>query len=162
MSNVADNPQTTETPPQRVMRQWYQAKLGERLLQAGEISLDRQMMRRGAKLQQDGKLGDNQEEEGGLTEDDAMRIRVGDEIHHHYEAPAKEEPKEEPPVSSGLLRHGQSFGKAALLATALASGGLTGGLALGIPWLLGKLSSPPQQEFIDTDTNTITDRIGVR
>ena len=35
-------------PAATVMRQWYQGKLAERMLQAGQMAQDRQLMRRGA------------------------------------------------------------------------------------------------------------------
>lgn len=77
-----------ETPPQRVMRQWFQAKLGERMGQFAQMSLDRELLRRGARKMQDGTLYQRTNEPE--AEDD-MNIRVGDEINHHY-YPAVTEP----------------------------------------------------------------------
>ena len=76
-------PQTPETPPERVMRQFYQAKLGEQLGQFAEMAAGRDMLRRGAKKQQDGTLG----KDTGEPEADDMNIRVGDEVHQHYHSP---------------------------------------------------------------------------
>ena len=93
-------PPPPENPPERVMRQWYQAKLGERLGQFAEMSASRDLIRRGAKKMQDGTIGKDTGEPG--VED--MNIRVGDEVHQHYHEaqtalPAPILPPPEKPIS---------------------------------------------------------------
>lgn len=148
----------TETPPQRVMRQWFQGKLGERLLQVAQMAKDRALLRRGARKQQDGTLG----QAGGSPDDpaesdagDDMQIRVGDEVHHHtYPAPVEStvQPMTESPRAGMSTWAKTALG---LGITALASSLLP---AIGVPlaaWM-GAFDKPPVHapQFTDTDTDT--------
>lgn len=145
-------PETTETPPRRVMRQWFQGKLAERLLQAGQMAQSRELLRRGALKMQDGTLGQPGEPAGM---DEPMQIRVGDEVHYHTE-PAAVPPTPAVPATSTTP---SLLAKAAplLLAGAL---GASGGV--GVPWLISALTAKPAAEaakVIDTDTQYILDLV---
>jgi len=89
-------------PAERVMRQWYQGKLAERLGQFAAMQQDRAILRRGAIKMQDGTLG--QSAQPPTVEDD-MNIRVGDEVHNHYPtAAAANQESVQPSAEPSLLR----------------------------------------------------------
>ncbi len=113
----------TETPGRRTKRQWFQGKLGERLLQAGQMALDRKMLRRGAVKQQNGTLGEPDETLDAW--DDSMEIRVGDEIHYHQTEPTSS-PKPAEPAATIRDHKPRS---ASLLPAALAVGSALAGAA---------------------------------
>lgn len=120
-----------ETPGEKVMRQWYQGKLAERMGQFAAMMKARQLLHRGALKMQDGTLGQPGEPE--TVED--MNIRIGDE--NHYPTPIT---PSEPGFASKIAP--------LLLAAALGAGGL----AL---WNAIQPNDPiPTVIPIDTDTNT--------
>jgi len=144
---VPDN--ATETPPERVMRQWYQGKLAERMGQFGAMLQSRELLRRGALKQQDGTLG--QPGDPPDLEDD-MQIRVGDEVHYHQEAtpaaPVAMQPATKPEPS--LLAKAAPL----LLAAAIGASGV------GIPaWMAGAFSKPAAIESVDTDTQYLLELV---
>jgi len=135
------------------MRQWFQAKLGERLLQAANMSRSRELLRRGALKMQDGTLGQPGDPPGM---DDPMNIRVGDEIHYHAEAAAVPAPAPTPtlaPAAKSLLARAAPYVLTAALA---ASGG-----AVAAPWLLGALGGKAAEAMIDTDTQYILELLPI-
>lgn len=110
-----------ETPARRTMRQWFQAKIAERMMQAGHLAQNREMLRRGAIKMQDGTLGQDTGEPEAEARDD-MNIRVGDEVHHHYPEPAAE------PTEPGDTTRARKARSSWLLPAALVVGSaLTGG-----------------------------------
>jgi len=146
-----DTPHPTETPKERVMRQWYQMKIAERTGQFGNMLQNFAMLRRGAKKQQQGTLGqpDGAEDAG----EDPMHISVGDTymtVHQSADTDgAQPETDVAQPTTSGM-----STAQKLALGTALAVG--IGGGGLGIGTLIASLLRPdtPTQEFVDTDTDT--------
>ena len=124
-----------ETPGRRVMRQWFQGKLAERMVQAGQMAQNRAMLRRGAMKQQDGTLG----QPGEPAEAEEMNIRVGDEMHFH---PSSEATAQSSPESS-LLSKALPY----VLTAALAGGG-----TLGVAQLAGLFDRPDPTAVVDTDT----------
>jgi len=74
-----------ETPGQKTMRRFYEGRLAERLMLASDLHEGRALMRRGARKQQDGTLG---EPGDAATAEEQMAIRIGDEIHYHQTAAA--------------------------------------------------------------------------
>ena len=111
-----------ETPGERVMRQHYQLRTAERAAQLAHLGAQRELMRRGSLKMQDGTLG----RDTGKPETDEMNVRVGDEVHYHYE------PETQP--SAAVARQSASQSSiAARLATLAAIAGLpllgAGGLA---------------------------------
>ncbi len=140
----------TETPGERTMRQWYQGKLGERLLQAGQMAKDRKMLRRGVRMQQDGTLG---QQAGSPAEEDGMNIRVGDEVHNHYGA----EPQQ---VAAPVDAKKSLLAKVAPLLVAGAIGAAGAGVGIGLPlaawaWLGGAAADA----VVDTDTQYILELV---
>lgn len=134
-----------EKPAAQLMRQNYQAKVGERLLQAGMMAKGRALAMWNARKMINGTLGEPDPPGEASPEDEAMQIRVGDEVHHHH-----------PPSESS--KPAGNLSKLALGA-ALAMG--TGGLGIGaaIPLVLDALKPPPPpiKAPVDTDTrNTFT------
>ena len=133
------------------MRQWFQGKLAERLLQAGQMAQGREMLRRGALKMQDGTLGQPGEPTDG---GDQMEIRVGDEVHYHTEPAAQPAPAAAPvaAVTSSLLAKAAPY----LVAGALGASGV------GLPWALASLAAKPAADaakMIDTDTQYILDLV---
>ena len=109
-----------KTAGQKTMRRWFEGRLAERLLQAGQMAEDRASLRRGAKKMQDGTLG--QPTDGDPVDEEAMNIRIGDDIHYEQAKPEQYPPAAPPqaPAKSNTL---------ATIATAaalLAGGGLAG------------------------------------
>lgn len=160
--------QPEETPARRLMRQWYQALLGLKVLQAGQMAEDRRMLRRGARKQQDGTLGTT--DQPPENEVDEMQIRVGDEVHHHVhnnvaappppEPPPPTEPDTPPPEAPAPAepdptpeREGMStLGK---VAVALGAAALIPGIGIPLAAAFGAFDKPPAHaEFTDTDTDT--------
>ena len=140
--------ETTDTPERQVVRQWYQAKLGERLLQAGQMGLDRAMLRRGACKMQDGTLG--QQGVKPVSEED-MNIRVGDEVHHHYNPEALEGLPGEGSPKPGLLQKAIPY----LVGAAIAGG-------LNAAWVSSRPTAdkPPESPVVtDTDTQYILELV---
>ena len=76
--------QPAETPAEKTMRRYYEGRLAERLMQAASLAENRRMLRRGARKQQDGTLG--QPGEPSDLEDD-VQIHIGD-IHQVTSQPA--------------------------------------------------------------------------
>jgi len=141
----------TETPKERVMRQWYQMKIAERTGQFGNMLQNFSMLRRGAKKQQDGTLGQS----GGAEDvgDEPMQISVGDTymtVHQSAETGGAEAETDVAQPSN----NGMSTAQKLALGTAIALG--LGGGGLGIGTLIASLVHPdtPTQEFVDTDTDT--------
>ena len=142
--------QATETPERRVMRQWFQGKLGERLLQAAQMAKDRAMLRRGARKQQDGMLG----KPGTSSESEAsenMQIRVGDEIHHHHGYMGNGDSSPTGQVAKTGL---SARAKTALVALAIMlAGTVLPGIGALAAWMGGAFDKPPKSaEFSDSDT----------
>ena len=160
---------TTETPARRTMRQWFQGRQAMELLQGGQLAQKTEMLLRGARKQQDGTLGEPSGDEVDAEASD-MRIRVGDETHHHYhealvetEPPVVETKPEKPTIvdakpSPPLPTAPSTLGKL-LLPMALATFMGTG-VGVGIPWLMGAFNRPPPVTApADTDTDTISPTI---
>lgn len=143
----------TETPPRRVMRQWYQAKLGERLLQAGQMAQSRELLRRGSLKMQDGTLGQPGDPAGM---DEPMQIRVGDEVHYHTESAVGTTAPATPATATSAP---SLFAKAAPLLLA----GVLGASGVGIPWLIAAMAAEPAVDaaaaVVDTDTQYILDLV---
>jgi hypothetical protein len=127
---------TTETPPEKTMRRWYEAKLAERLLQAGQMAKDRALLRRGARKMQDGVLG---APEGPEEED--MQIRVGDEVHYH-------QGQQKAAPSSVRAKMG-TLAKLGIAAALFASGA---GIGAAVPLVLDALTQAPAATATDHDT----------
>jgi len=136
-----------ETPTEgpRVMRQWFQMKIGERMTQMAMMVKGRQQVMDIARKMADGTFG--KPDTAGQPEDDEMNIRVGDETHHHY--PQETTPGK--PAASKLSK--------LALAGALAMG--TGGIGIGaaIPLVLDALKPdapplPPPAVTFPADTDT--------
>jgi hypothetical protein len=127
------------------MRQWYQGKLAERLMQAAEMAKDRALLRRGSRKQQDGTLGRATPGSSGEGDED-MQIRIGDELHYHPPASQASAP---PPATKPSL--------AAKLARWVGAGAL-GASGVGIPWAMTAMKAtqaivaPPPTPTVDTDT----------
>jgi len=126
-----------ETPARKVMRQWFQGKLAERLAHSANMSLDRELLRRGARKQQDGTLG-QPSQSADTAETAGVNIRVGDDIHYHTESARQAPADSTKTLTQKLLPY------ALVAASALGAGGLGSGLTA---WLL---QEPPAAE--DTDT----------
>jgi len=80
----------------------------------------------------------------GGSEEDGMGVKIGDEIHNHYEqprTPAQPAPAQPSSKASGLAT-------AALVAAGLLGGG---GVGAAVPWLLGAYDQTPA-------TNTTIDK----
>jgi len=122
----------SETPGEKTIRRFYEAKLAGRLMHLGQMAQDRALLQRGVRKMQDGTLY-----QPGEPEDDEMNIRIGDDVHHHHPAPAEAQPSlvESSMVGSGWL-------KKAAVAAALVAGGAGAG---AVPWLLSG-DTPTQPE----------------
>ncbi len=133
-------PRLPEVTPEKVLKQWYQAKLVERLMQVGAMAKDRALLRRGSRKMQDGTLGQSSD---NAAEDDAMNIHIGDVVVSQ-DAPS--------PSPSPLA---PADGAGSLLKTALISAALIAGPGVGvaIPWALGAFDHPePPAVMTDKDT----------
>ena len=142
---MVENAQS-ETPGQRTMRQWYQAKIGERLIQVAQMAKERSMLRRGAIKQQDGTLGST----GNPADlmDEPMNISVGDQTHYHAAPLPSEESQEQPRASATV----GALAKWALAAALVGSGTAAG---VGVPWLMELLrGAPTQDQPVPVDLNT--------
>jgi hypothetical protein len=124
-----------ETPPEKTMRRFYEVKLAERLMQAASLERNRRLLRRGARKQQDGTLG---EPGDSSSPEDDVNIHIGD-IHQLNPLPSNNRPQ-----ASGVSK----LAKSALVAATLLGGG--GGIGLAVPWLLGAFDRPATT----TTTNT--------
>jgi len=116
-----------ETPPEKTMRRFYEGKLAERLMQAASMEQNRQLLRRGARKQQDGTLGTPGD---GITSEDPVNIHIGD-IHQLVPSISSNSQAQVSKVSR--------LAKSALIAAALLSGG---GIGAVVPWLLGAFDRP--------------------
>lgn len=130
----------TETPGQKTMRRFYEGRLVERLMLATDLAQSRAMLRRGARKQQDGTLG--QSVPGDSQEDEPMQIRIGDDIHVgglSTPQPAANQPSTPAATAAttGPSGWAQNLGRAAVVAAGLLG---AGGLGAGIPWLAGAYS----------------------
>ena len=142
-----------ETPARRTMRQRYQGKISERLLQAGQMALDRKMLRRGAIKQQNGTLGEPDESLDAW--DDSMEIRVGDEIHYHQTKPTSAPKPAEP--AAAIRDHKPRRGwllPAALVAGSVLSGGATGWM-LAYQAIKAAVQHAPPVQQAPADENTL-------
>lgn len=134
-----------KTPPltqgEKVLKQWYQGKLGERLLQGAQMALDRQMLRRGSRKQQDGTLGT---QDNSPPVEEEMNIRVGDEINHYYES---DPVAATPPVAPVQPKKPLGVLAEAAIAAALIASGI--GAGAGVSWALGMFDqqSPAPQKY---------------
>ncbi len=138
-----------ETPPQRMMRQWYQGKLTERMSMMAGLLANRAMLRRGAFKMQDGTLG---QATGEPTAEEDMQIRVGDEIHNHYEAESSR--SNQSPTGIATKRSLLSRAAPLLLAGAMGTGiGIPA--AAGVAWAMGLFGKPAAVIPADTDTQYI-------
>ncbi len=121
-----------ETTPKDVGIEWFRGKLAERLMQAGAMSLDRSLLRRGAKKMQDGTLGKPSD---GDEVDDEMNIHIGDTT---TVSPQPQAARLIPQPSAGNPA-GDVLKKLVVSAALLAAGG---GVGVAIPWLLGAFDKP--------------------
>ncbi len=141
-----------EVTPEKIMKQWYQGKLAERLMQAGAMAKDRALLRRGSRKMQDGTLGQSSD---STAEDDAMNIHIGDVVVSQAEpSPPPATPVVARPNIAPVAGGAGSFLKKALLSAALLA--LGGGAGSIIPWLAGAFDKPAVQTVVDTDTDTQT------
>uniref|UniRef100_A0A6H1ZQ48 Uncharacterized protein n=1 Tax=viral metagenome TaxID=1070528 RepID=A0A6H1ZQ48_9ZZZZ len=136
-------PSPTETPGQRTMRRFYEGKLAERLLQAGQMAKDRIMLRRGAMKQQNGTLGQPSTSGEADPMSGDLTISVGDSIHYHQSAAESSAPQ--PPAKKPM----GTLAKAAL-ATALLGTGV--GAGVGVPWLMGMFDKQPPPVEMPVDS----------
>lgn len=132
---------TSSTSPEKVAAQWYQMRLANEAVQAAQMFRDRELLRRGARKMQDGKLGTP---ETPPAEEEDMQVRIGDEVHYHQNESAAAAAR---PASAA-----STLTKRALpLALAAALGGGAGAL----PWLVPALLDRPEVEETDyTDRDT--------
>ena len=137
---MPDATATVETPGEKVMRQWYLAKLAERLIQATSIAQNCSLLRRGAKKMQDGMLGTS---DRNTAEEEPVNINIGDQyINQAVEA-----------AEAVATVAGSDWLKKALVSAALVASGV--GAGAGIPWLAGMFDKPAAVEaptFDDTNT----------
>ena len=140
---MSDASTTAEAPPLKTMRRFFEGRLAERLLLAGNMAADRALLRRGARKMQDGTLG---QPDGIGTEDETVHIRIGDDYYHQDTA---QPPQTQPAATAMTARTGlaQKLGAAALVAALLGSGGAAGYLA---SWL-----SQPQTSTSTANTTVI-------
>lgn len=110
----------------KVMKQWYQGKLAERLLQATEMAKSRRLLRRGARKQQDGTLGMKDPALDNSNEEEDVNIRIGDE-YYYGNLPTDEDNVQQKPAQGelpeikkkGLLQKALPY----LLAVGMGAGG---------------------------------------
>jgi hypothetical protein len=165
-------PETTETPAAKTMRQWYQAKLAERLIQVCSMERNRSLLRRGARKMQDGVLGKSGDDDA----EEPMNIHIGDQIltatepappevptdadtHQPVPDPSPQtptppitEPTTESPLDNAPEKAKSAasiIGKWATVAALLAG---SGGLGAGATWLFGGGDERPAVTDADTDT----------
>ena len=134
----------TETPGEKTMRRWFEGRLAERLLQAGQMAEDRASLRRGAKKMQDGTLG--QPTDGDPVDEEAMNIRIGDDIHYEQATPTQTQAPVQPPAKSNTLA------TIAAAAALLAGGGLAGYAVNALMSDPVPVVQPVVQPTVDTDT----------
>lgn len=130
----------TETPAEKTMRRWYEGKLAERLLQASQMALSRNMIRRGARKQQDGTLG----QPGDPSEEEPVNILIGDQIYNGPQQDASLPATTQPSSTAADLL------KKAAIAAALLGGGA--GLSF-VPGLLKDDAPAVEPAVVDTDTH---------
>lgn len=83
------NNQQVETPGEKTMRRWYEGRLAARMVQIGQMALDREILRRGARKMQDGVLGEETNASYG-TEGEPMDISIGDKpVYNNYHQSSK-------------------------------------------------------------------------
>ena len=119
-ATVERRPEVTGT---KVVKQYYQGWLSERLMQAGSMFKDRALLRRGSRKMQDGTLG--QKGSDNAVENDAMNIHIGDLVVTQAEpSPPPATPPPTSPLASTLKQLGQQrrefFMKAAISAALFA------------------------------------------
>lgn len=135
----------SETKGQKVRRQWCQMKIAERLLQAASLAANRILIRRGARKQQDGQLGQPGGGDDVAEEGDRMNISIGDNVNHYHPGP-----QQKPRLS----------GAAKLAGTAILASALGGTAGAGAMLLTKALTAPPPPAVESTDTDT-TRRIDI-
>lgn len=130
----------TETPPDKTMRRWYELKIAERAALLLHQTADRKLLHRLATKMQDGTLGKNGPGVDQLRGAEDMQVRIGDEVHNHYEP--------QPAASQSTPMSGLK--KAALTAALLGAGG---GIGAAVPFALDALkSTAPVAAPADSDT----------
>ena len=129
------------------MKQWYQGKLTERLMQAGAMAKDRALLRRGSRKMQDGTLGERSD---NAVENDAMNIHIGDVVVSQSEQTPPPSPVQEvarPNIAPAAGAWGP-LRKAIFVAGLLSAG-------TGLGMLIGASDEPvPPAPVAHTDTNT--------
>ncbi len=134
---------SVETPAEKLMLQWYQGKLAERLMQATSLTQNRNLLRRGARKMQDGTLGTCIGDTD--TEEEPVNIHIGD-LTIAQAAPSL------PPTTPAAKKDIGSLLKTLLISAALAAGP---GVGIAIPWALGAFDKPKMPAaMVDTDTDT--------
>ncbi len=136
-------PPRPEVTGSKVMKQYYQGWLGERLIQAGSMAKDRALLRRGSRKMQDGTLGEKSGSDNAV-EDDAMNIHIGDVVV------SQDAPSQSPSPLAPAIDGAGSLLKTALISAALIA---LPGVGVAIPWALGAFDHPePPAAVVDTDT----------
>lgn len=127
------------------LRQWFQMRAAERILQAGNMAKDRGLLRRGAQKQQDGTLGQSGPEPSASASD-AMNIAVGDVTNHNYYSQSAT-------VEGGETGSKPSGSLVKLAATGLLGAALGTGLTGGLAYLFGgSQNQPAAAQPADSDT----------
>ena len=143
--------ESTETPAEKVMRQWYQGKLAERLMQMAHLAQNRSLLRRGARKMQDGTLGQVTDD----AEEDPVNIHIGDVVVTEDKRPTTAEVATEAKTTTALESPTATtpLWQKVLVVWGLMSAGA--GVTAAIPFALSLLEKPAEQQtFVDTDTDT--------
>jgi len=145
---------TTAELDRKVMRQWYQGKLAERLMQATAMVEDRSLLRRGARKMQDGVLGTTN---GENVEEEPVNITIGDQIFNQAAPNSTVAAVVATPTATQVVAAPSAetpLWQKLLASAALLAGGA--GAGTGIPWLLGAFDQPAtvQQVVPGVDTDT--------
>ena len=137
------------TPPESALKKaadwviphWTRVRLGHEGLMLDKIQRQNRIVEIDAKNAAAGKSGKTADLEDWPSNrgDDAMGVKIGDEIHHHYP----------PPPEAPVQKTAGTLAKIALTAALLGTG--AGGGVL-VPWLLGAFGGGDKPTAVDTDT----------
>ena len=144
MSTAPPPDETATDDPwrEKYKRWWLQLRgIAWDSMMLDKIMRQNKIVRDTVRRTQDGTLG--KPSEGGSGEEGDMGIRIGDEVHNHYSAPAPNTPA----PAAGM----STLGKLGIGA-ALALGGA--GLGATVPMAIDAWNNRPSVVDTDTDTDT--------
>ncbi len=135
---------TTETPPRKTMRRWFEMRLANEAAMILHGANGRKLLHRLAKKTQDGTLGKTDPSVDQQLGSEDMQIRIGDEVHNHYQ--------QEPPQVASQPTPASGIKRAAMIAALVAGGG---GIGAAVPMVLDAMKpATPPAAVTPTDENT--------